>query len=89
MVYKSEVQPVLDRLKAFSIVTAGIWVASIIGFNVAMSAKPIFNEYEPDMLEKLRYDDKLAETAAASSAGRPTYCDSRYYRAVAGGSGCK
>jgi hypothetical protein len=89
MVYNSEVKPVIERLKQFTITMAGVWVASVIGYNVAMDAKPLFNEYDPDMLEKLRYDDKLAERAASSTGGRPAYCDSRYYRAVAGGSGCK
>jgi hypothetical protein len=33
--------------------------------------------------------DKLSDVAAKASNGRPTYCDSRYYRAVAGGGqGC-
>ncbi|GKY98876.1 hypothetical protein MPSEU_000843600 [Mayamaea pseudoterrestris] len=89
MVYNSEVKPVIERIKQFSLAASGLWVASVIGFNVAMDAKPLFNEYDPNMLEKLRYDDKLAETAASYTGGRPAYCDSRYYRAVAGGSGCK
>ena len=89
MVYNSEVKPVIHRLKLVSSAAAGLWVASVIGYNVAMDAKPLFNEYDPEVLEKLRYDDKLAETAASSTGGQPAYCDSRYYRAVAGGSGCK
>jgi hypothetical protein len=89
MVYNSEVKPVIERIKLFSLAAAGVWVASVIGMNVVLDAKPIFNEYDPDVLEKLRYDDKLAETAASSTGGRPAYCDSRYYRAVAGGTGCK
>jgi len=33
--------------------------------------------------------DKLSDIAAKESNGRPTYCDSRYYRAIAGGGqGC-
>lgn len=87
--YNSKVKPVVDRLKLFTLAAGGLWVASCIGLNVAMSAKPIFNEYDPDLLERLRYDDKLAEKAAKNSPGRPTYCDNRYYRAVAGGGGCK
>lgn len=89
MVYNSEVKPVMKRLKAFTLTAAFIWLTSVVGYNVALDAKPLFNEYDPDILEKLRYDDKLAETAASSTGGRPAYCDSRYYRAVAGGSGCK
>lgn len=47
--------------------------------------KPMFNEYDPEMLKTLNYDDKRAGVAAELSNGRPTYCDSRYYRAVANG----
>jgi hypothetical protein len=89
MVYNSDVKPINERIKLFTLLTAALWLASVIGCNVALQQKPLFNEYDPDLLEKLRYDDKLAERAAFSSGGRPTYCDSRYYRAVAGGSGCK
>ena len=83
--YRQDVRPVEDRLKLFSAAIAGVWIASIIGLNVAASANPIFNEYDADMLKTLTYDEKLANTAAQKSGGRPTYCDSRYYRAVAGG----
>jgi hypothetical protein len=87
--YQSSVKPVEDRLKAFSLAIGGLFVASCICFNVAISAKPVFDEYDPAMLEQLRFDDNLAGKAAEQSFGKPTYCDNRYYRAVAGGSGCK
>ena len=87
--YKSDVQPVEERLKAITLATAAFLVASCVALNITLSIKPIFDEYNPDMLEKLRADDKLAEVAARQSNGRPTYCDNRYYRAVAnGGQGC-
>lgn len=87
--FDSKVKPVVDRLKTFTLSCVGLCVASFIAWNVAYSQKPLFNQYDPDMLENLRYDEKLANTAAVKSAGRPTYCDSRYYRAVAGGQGCQ
>lgn len=87
--YQSSVKPVEDRLKTFSLAIGGLFVASCICFNVAISAKPVFDEYDPAMLEQLRFDDNLAGKAAEQSFGKPTYCDNRYYRAVAGGSGCK
>ena len=59
-------------------------MASCLAFNVATSMNPIFNQYDPNMLEKLAYDDKIAGIVQSQSNGRPTYCDSRYYRAVAG-----
>lgn len=85
--YQSSVKPVEDRLKMFTLGIGGLWVAACISLNVALSAKPIFDEYDPGMLERLRYDDKLAGVAAQQSYGKPTYCDSRYYQAVAGGQG--
>lgn len=87
--YQSSVKPVIDRLKLVSLVTSGLFVAACFGFNASMSIRPIFNEYDPRILERVRYDDKLSDIAAKESNGRPTYCDSRYYRAIAGGGqGC-
>ncbi len=85
LLYRSQVAPVVERTKAFCLAVGGIWVASCVGLNVLFSVKPLFNEYDPDMLEKLRYDDKVAGVAASESNGIPTYCNSRYYRAVANG----
>ena len=87
--YRSNVKPVEERLKKFSLIVGGVWLASCLALNVATSEKPIFDQYDPKMLEKLAYDDKVAEVVQRQSSGRPTYCESRYYRAVAGGApGC-
>eukprot|EP00542_Grammatophora_oceanica_P012100 CAMPEP_0194031536 /NCGR_PEP_ID=MMETSP0009_2-20130614/4690_1 /TAXON_ID=210454 /ORGANISM="Grammatophora oceanica, Strain CCMP 410" /LENGTH=288 /DNA_ID=CAMNT_0038671727 /DNA_START=16 /DNA_END=882 /DNA_ORIENTATION=+ len=87
--YKSDVKPVEDRLTFVSIGLMVMLLGSTIGFNVANNAHPLFDEYNPDMLERVRYDDDLAQFAAKNAAGKPAYCDSRYYRAVAnGGQGC-
>ena len=83
--YRSSVQPVEERLKKFSLAIGGAWLASCLALNVATSANPIFNQYDPNMLEKLSYDDKIAEVVQRQSNGRPTYCENRYYRAVANG----
>jgi hypothetical protein len=83
--YQSNVKPVVDRLKLFTLTSAGLWVASIVALNAAVSLKPTFNEYNPALLERVRYDDDLAGKAAQKSGGRPTYCESRYYRAIANG----
>ena len=89
LLYRQDVQPVVERMKKFSLVAGAVWVASCVGLNVLFKAKPLFNEYDPDMLERLVYDDKIAGVAAEQSNGVPTYCNSRYYRAVAnGGQGC-
>lgn len=89
MLFTSKVKPVVDRLKLFTIGSGGLLLASILSFNVALSAKPMFNQYDPRILERLSHDDKLADSAAMNTGGRPAYCDSRYYSAVAnGGQGC-
>lgn len=88
--YNSEVKPVVERLRTFLTGAVALFVASIIALNVANTAKPLYDQYNPEMLSQLQYDDKLAETAAQYSGNRPTYCDNRYYRAIAnGGQGCK
>jgi len=87
--YRSNVQPVEERLKKFSLAIGGAWVVSCLALNVATNMKPVFDQYDPRMLEKLSYDDKVAGIVQQQSHGRPTYCENRYYRAVAnGGQGC-
>ncbi len=87
--YKTDVEPVEERLKTAVLAAGGLLVASCLAFNVALSSKPLFNEYDPELLNNLRGNDKLAQVAAQQSNGKPTYCDNRYYRAVAnGGQGC-
>ena len=89
MLYNSQVKPVVERLKTFTASAAGLLLASIVAFNASMDSKPMFNQYDPALLERLSYDETLAERAAQNTAGKPAYCDSRYYRAVAnGGQGC-
>jgi len=87
--YRSNVKPVEERLQKFALGVGGAWVASCLALNIATSNNPIFNQYDPNMLETLSYNDKVAEVVQRQSGGRPSYCDSRYYRAVAnGGQGC-
>lgn len=87
--YRSDVKPVENRLKTFTLITGTLWLASCISLNLVMSANPLFNEYNADMLIQLPGNDKLANVAAKQSNGQPTYCNSRYYRAIAnGGQGC-
>lgn len=87
--YRSDVQPAVGRLKAITLSVAAFWVASCIVLNAAVSMKPVFDEYDPELLNRVRYDEDMAAAAAKASNGRPTYCDNRYYRAVAnGGQGC-
>lgn len=83
--YRSNVKPVEERLQKVALVVGGTWLASCLALNLATSMNPIFNQYDPKMLEKLSYDDKVAEVVQRQSNGRPTYCENRYYRAVANG----
>jgi hypothetical protein len=90
MLYTSQVQPVVERLKRLVLGGVTLFVGSVILLNVVLSMNPMFNQYDPDVLSRLSYDDKLADSAAINSGGKPAYCDSRYYRAVAnGGLGCE
>jgi len=89
LLFRANVKPVKERLKFFTLTAGGLWLASCVALNLVYSAKPVFNEYDADMLKRLSNDEKVANVAAQQSNGRPTYCDSRYYRAVAGGGqGC-
>ncbi len=83
--YRSNVKPVEERLQKVALVVGGTWLASCLALNLVTGMKPIFNQYDPKMLEKLSYDDKVAEVVQRQSNGRPTYCENRYYRAVANG----
>ena len=42
--YKQEVKPVTDRLKALTLGCAALWVASCVGLKASYSLKPLFNE---------------------------------------------
>jgi hypothetical protein len=90
MLYTNQVKPVIDRLKVVGMGGTALFVGSILLLNVVLSTNPMFNQYDPEVLQRLSYDDKLADSAAMNTGGKPAYCDSRYYRAVAnGGLGCK
>lgn len=89
MLYTSQVQPIVDRLKLFVTVGTTYFIGSVILLNVVLTKYPVFDQYDPDVLNRLSYDDKLADSAATNTNGKPAYCDSRYYRAIAnGGLGC-
>ncbi|GMI11590.1 hypothetical protein TrLO_g12248 [Triparma laevis f. longispina] len=89
MIYMDDVEPVVNKLKLALVTLTFGWVLSCGAFTLSANAKPLFNEYNPDFLNELVKDDKLADIAARKSNGKPTYCDSRYYKALAGGGqGC-
>ena len=87
--YNSDVRPAVDRLKMVTLGAGALFVASCLALNVANSLKPTFQSYDPRVLNRVQQDDNFARQAAEAANGRPTYCDNRYYRAVAGGGqGC-
>ncbi|VEU42451.1 unnamed protein product [Pseudo-nitzschia multistriata] len=87
--FQSDVQPAVDRLKLVTLGAAALWVGSCVALNAANSLKPKFNEYDPRVLKMVMQDEDFANAAAKAAGNRPTYCDNRYYRAVAnGGQGC-
>lgn len=89
MLYTSQVQPIVERLRLFVTVGTTYFIGSIILLNVVLTKYPVFDQYDPDVLNRLSYDDRLADSAAINTNGKPAYCDSRYYRAIAnGGLGC-
>lgn len=89
--FQSTVQPVVQRLNSFAVSAALAMVVSIGLYQFALQQHPPrFDQYDPAMLERLKYDPDLAGKAAEAAGVRPAYCDSRYYRAVAGGApGCR
>lgn len=87
--YQSDVQPAVDRLKLLTLGAAALFVASIVGLNTANTIKPTFQSYDPRVLNRVQEDVDFANAAARATNGRPTYCDNRYYLALAnGGQGC-
>jgi len=89
LLYREDVEPVENRLRLFALGTGAAFIASCVSYNIILKDKPLFNQYDADMLERLRYDDKVSKMSQQQSDGRPTYCNSRYYQAIAnGGQGC-
>jgi len=87
--YLSDVQPAVERLKMLTLGVTTFFVASCVGLSTANAIKPTFQSYDARVLNRVQQDEGFAEQAAAAANGRPTYCESRYYRAIAnGGQGC-
>ncbi|GMH94817.1 hypothetical protein TrVE_jg9946 [Triparma verrucosa] len=89
MTYRESVEPAVTKMKGFLLGLSVAWVLSCASFTLSTHAKPMFNEYQPDFLNSLITNDMMAGFAAEQSHGRPTYCDSRYYKVLAGSAqGC-
>uniref|UniRef100_A0A7S1FRR7 Uncharacterized protein n=1 Tax=Corethron hystrix TaxID=216773 RepID=A0A7S1FRR7_9STRA len=89
MLYNDKIAPVMGAVKSSMLAITIFWGMSCAGYKISNDIKPLFNEYDAGMLKTLEANDKMAGVAASKSGGRPTYCNSRYYRAIAnGGQGC-
>lgn len=87
--YESDVQPAVERLKLLTLGAAAFFVASCVTLNAADRIKPTFQSYDPRVLNRVQQDAGFASKAAEAAGNKPTYCDNRYYKAVAGGGqGC-
>jgi Conserved in the green lineage and diatoms 27 len=89
LLYADRVKPVVQRLQQVAAAVAILTAVSLGSLQYLNSQKPMLNQYDPSLLQELSSNDKLADYAASQSSSKPTYCDNRYYRAVAGGGqGC-
>lgn len=90
MIYSNDVKPNFERIKQASFVALLSWSLSACLFGVSLSkGDKMFDEYSPAIIANLSANDDLSRVAAEQSRGRPTYCKSRYYKALAnGGQGC-
>lgn len=90
LLYRFEVAPVLERVNKVGAVVLVAFVLSLVALGLVAPDDP-YAQFDPAYLETLQYDDDAANAAALDSIGRsakPAYCDSRYYKALAGGNGC-
>uniref|UniRef100_A0A6S9UH15 Uncharacterized protein n=1 Tax=Chrysotila carterae TaxID=13221 RepID=A0A6S9UH15_CHRCT len=82
-----EVQPVLRKVDRLSAVVGGSLGLAAIALRTLTPDDP-YKQFSNDYLSQLQMDDKLAakeQQRAQSQSLKPSYCDSRYYKAIAGG----
>ena len=90
LLYTLEVAPVVENLKSLTLGLAVAFCSSAVAFGLIASLNPMFDQYSQSTLKLMVGNDKLANIAAErSTSGQPTYCDARYYKALAGGNMCK
>mmetsp|Transcript_23102 Transcript_23102/g.47235 ORF Transcript_23102/g.47235 Transcript_23102/m.47235 type:complete len:310 (+) Transcript_23102:72-1001(+) len=90
LLYDFEVAPALRRVQRAAAAAVVLSLLSIALLTTVAPDDP-YMYLNDDYLQSLRGDDANAarEQAERATSGRPTYCDDRYYRARAGGSGCR
>lgn len=89
-----EVQPVLRRVDTTAAALVGALVVSA-GLLSQLATDPSSYTVDDAYLSTLKGNDAVAaseqlraQRRQAGGEGKPLYCDSRYYKAVAGGAGC-
>ena len=83
-----EVVPVLKRVNTSAGAVAAILAACLVSVYALGGGG---NPYDPGYLARMQSDEMLAQREqqrAQSTSTKPAYCDSRYYKAMAGAGGC-
>ena len=71
--YNDKVKPVVERLKVFTLSIAALWVASVVAYNVAIQSKPLVDQYDHELRNRVKYDERVAKKATMETGGRPAY----------------
>ena len=92
LMYENDIKPPLETIRKAVAISALLFLLSAGALKGSLSSNKRFPQYSPVILENLQGNDKLAQAAqmnALQRGNRPTYCDSRYFKALAnGGQGC-
>eukprot|EP00614_Pseudopedinella_elastica_P008997 CAMPEP_0172609568 /NCGR_PEP_ID=MMETSP1068-20121228/29549_1 /TAXON_ID=35684 /ORGANISM="Pseudopedinella elastica, Strain CCMP716" /LENGTH=317 /DNA_ID=CAMNT_0013413121 /DNA_START=48 /DNA_END=998 /DNA_ORIENTATION=- len=92
LLYDYEVEPAIKRVTTFGAAALALMLGSFLLLKVVAPADP-YAYLEQDYLQNVLQDDARAaaeqrRVLERGGSAKPTYCDDRYYRAVAGGGGC-
>jgi hypothetical protein len=84
-----EVKPVLRRLRVIFLSCLGATLLTGAGYKALQPSDP-YEQFSDQYLQNLISDDEKANAASeqAKASGKPLFCQSRYYRALAGASLC-
>ena len=90
LIWENDARPPAELSRQAALRLLAAWALSAALLAAALNVGPrMFDEYDAVVLKNLAGNDDLSRIAADQSRGRPTYCKSRYYKALAnGGQGC-
>ena len=83
-----DVQPTLKRIDSSLLKVVGATAACLVALQISMGGSDPYERFSPEYLGQLQQNEQLAaseQDRAQRQAALPAYCDSRYYKAVAGG----